>query len=84
VFEAASGQQMARLDHDGPVRAIALSADGRRIASASIDHSVRLLDWHPDDLFAAACVRLRRNLTEREWREYLGDEPYRQTCPDRA
>ena len=23
-----------------------------------------------------------RNLTKEEWRQYLGDEPYRATCPN--
>ena len=75
---------MASLRHDGPVRAIALSADGRRVASAGLDRSVRLLDWCPAELLAAACARLRRDLTAREWAEYLGDEPYRQTCLNQA
>ena len=30
----------------------------------------------------AACRKVNRNLTEREWRLYFGDTPYRQTCPD--
>lgn len=36
--------------------------------------------WKTDDLQAEACRRLTRNLTEDEWRQYLGDEPYRKTC----
>lgn len=26
--------------------------------------------------------RLSRNLTCQEWQEYLGNEPYRKTCPN--
>ena len=37
--------------------------------------------WQPADLIAQACARLTRNLTRAEWRLYLGDEPYRATCP---
>jgi hypothetical protein len=33
-------------------------------------------------LIADACSRLPRNLTRLEWRQYLGDEPYRSTCPN--
>jgi len=36
--------------------------------------------WKTDDLQAETCKRLTRNLTEDEWRQYLGDEPYRKTC----
>jgi hypothetical protein len=39
------------------------------------------LVW-PEDLIAEACARLTRNLTQEEWERYLGDEPYRKTCPD--
>jgi hypothetical protein len=34
------------------------------------------------DLIDEACARLTRNLTPEEWRQYLGDEPYRKTCPN--
>ncbi|MFP4436001.1 MAG: hypothetical protein ACLFVO_02035 [Chloroflexaceae bacterium] len=29
-----------------------------------------------------ACRIANRNLTAAEWRRYLGDRPYEQTCPD--
>jgi WD40 repeat protein len=35
----------------------------------------------PDDLREEACARLTRNLTHEEWTRYIGDEPYRKTCP---
>ena len=35
----------------------------------------------PDDLVQEACSRLTRNLTQQEWARYVGDEPYRKTCP---
>lgn len=31
---------------------------------------------------ALAYERLPRNLTHAEWTQYLGDEPYRATCPN--
>ncbi len=31
---------------------------------------------------AEACRRLPRNLTREEWPLYLGNEPYRKTCPN--
>jgi len=36
----------------------------------------------PDDLIADACSRLKQNLTAQQWKQYLGDEPYRKTCPN--
>ena len=35
-----------------------------------------------EDLIAETCVRLTRNLTAEEWKQYLADIPYRKTCPD--
>ncbi len=33
-----------------------------------------------EDLIAATCARLTRNLTAEEWTRYLGDTPYRKSC----
>ena len=35
VFDAATGAEMARLDHDGAVNAVAFSPDGTRVATGS-------------------------------------------------
>jgi len=42
--------------------------------------------WSLDQaaLIADACKRLGRGLTADEWHQYLGDESYRLTCPDRS
>jgi len=37
AFEAGSGAELARLEHDGPVRAVAFSPDGTRMVTASGD-----------------------------------------------
>jgi WD40 repeat protein len=39
--------------------------------------------WGPEAMIAEACNRLGRNLNPEEWRQYLGDEPYRKTCPNK-
>jgi len=44
VFDAATGTELARLDHDGPVWAVAFAPDGTRVATASADGSARIFD----------------------------------------
>jgi WD40 repeat protein len=82
VWEPASGQEIARLEHPREVPKVLFSPDGSRLATSCQDDQVRLWHWRLDDLMAVACARLARNFTREEWREYLGDEPYRPTCPD--
>jgi len=82
VWEADSGREVAALNHDGEVSAVAFSADGRYVATASWDNTAQIRYVFAEDLIAQACNRLTRNLTLREWQRYLGDEPYRKTCPN--
>ena len=44
VFDAATGAELARLDHDGDVYAVAFSPDGIRVATGSGDGSARVFD----------------------------------------
>jgi hypothetical protein len=90
VFELSSGAEVARINHDGPVVVVAFGPDGRDIVSAAQDGgrspvfsrrvSVQRHALSPEVLTREACARLTRNLSAEEWREYLGAEPYRDTC----
>jgi hypothetical protein len=69
--------------------AIAISRDGRFLASAGDDTpsstSIEVTEIAPADPVAAACAHVRRNLSPDEWREYLGEQRrYRETCPGRG
>jgi WD40 repeat protein len=57
------------------------SADGTRLAGNGLFGAV-LWDVDPDSWQDKACMAAGRNLTRAEWEQYVGDEPYRRTCPN--
>jgi WD40 repeat protein len=90
VWSAESAETVVRLPgHDTRMRSIAFTADGRIIAGQD-DGSTRL--WKvattsdmPSDsdlgsLRLGACEVANRNLSNAEWEQYMGNEPYRRIC----
>jgi WD40 repeat protein len=79
------GREVARIEHARHTWDMALSPDGRLLATASgwlnEGGELKVTAWQPDDLADEACSRLGRNLTWSEWQQYMGDEPYSETCP---
>jgi len=68
------------------VAAYRFSTEGKRrkYMRILVDQEVLVSRYllRPDDLIADACSRLKQNLTAQQWKQYLGDEPYRKTCPN--
>ncbi|KYC39858.1 hypothetical protein WA1_28220 [Scytonema hofmannii PCC 7110] len=65
--------------HKASVGSLAFSSDSRWILSGSND--VRLWQIGVDNLITVACRTAGRNLTQQEWQQAFGNEPYRKTCP---
>jgi WD40 repeat protein len=84
LWDVASGQPFGSplTGHTGTVYSVAFSPDGQTLASGSADGTVILWDLDFGSLPAQACRRANRNLTQSEWRQFFGDDPYRATCPD--
>jgi hypothetical protein len=52
------------------------------LASGSDDSTLILWDFSLESWQARVCRRANRNLTQTEWQQVFGDQPYRATCPD--
>jgi WD40 repeat protein/transcriptional regulator with XRE-family HTH domain len=63
------------------VASVAFSPDGRTLIAGSWDGTVRAWEVDLRAWPALACRIANRNLSLQEWRQYLGDTPYHQTCP---
>lgn len=99
IFELASSSEVARLYHDAPVMAIVFAPDSKYVLTATGWGTQEQDDAQPagltehffavsrnalqtNDLIEEACSRLNRNLTPEEWKQHVGDEPWRKTCPN--
>ena len=80
MWDVASGGEVARVSHEDSVNGVAFSPNGKYLATSSDDKTSRLGIWQPEGLIDEACIYLARNLTSREWQEYVGGEPYHKTC----
>jgi WD40 repeat protein/DNA-binding SARP family transcriptional activator len=59
-----------------------LSQEGDSLAVLFRTGSVILIDLNLDSWQQLACQRANRNLTQEEWQQFFGEEPYRKTCGD--
>jgi WD40 repeat protein len=80
------GREVARIEHLSKVTQVAFSPGGDLLSFARVtpegESAIHLLRWRPQQLITEACQRLTRNLDPDEWREYIGAETYRKTCPN--
>jgi WD40 repeat protein len=86
VWDVATRREQVRLTDissmaGGPLSRVALSADGKFLATAH-GRNVRVWLVNAEDLRAQACGRVRGNLTAPEWADYVGaGDACRATCP---
>lgn len=82
VWEAFDGKEVIRLTHRNPLDAVLFTPNNNHLVTFSLDQFLRVFLLKPEDVIKDACNRLDRNLSTEEWSQYIGDEPYRKTCPN--
>ena len=80
IYEVSTGREVSRFDHATEVTALAFGGDDAQLTTLAGSTLIRR-PWRSADMVRQACSRLTRNLTPAEWTQYLGEEPYRKTCP---
>jgi WD40 repeat protein len=66
-----AGTERVFAGHQGAAAAVAFNADGTRLASGGLDHSVRIWDLRPDDIVNRLCADPASHLTEQESSKYF-------------
>jgi WD40 repeat protein len=61
---------------------LSFSPQGDQIAAGDALGNVHLWDLNRESLVKLACSSIRRNLSDQEWKLYIGENiPYERTCP---
>jgi WD40 repeat protein len=82
VWDISTGRIVAQLPTGTLIHSIGFSPDGQYLATAAGDDDLTLWAWRTEDLIDRACGHLSRNLSPKEWQDFLPGSPYRPTCPN--
>ena len=86
VYDLNTGNRIAsvviddiRADIDDKQIYICFSPNEKFIGILCDQSTILVHYWYVEDLIDSALMRLNRNFTMKEWRHFMGDEPYRKT-----
>ena len=91
IWDPEDGREVSRVTQNEGINWVGFSPDGKRAAAGGCSErneygclqAVLLIwEWQGADLVREICERVPYNLARlQEWSFYLGEEPYRETCP---
>ena len=83
LWDTATQRRIGRLQSPSSPFAVAFSPDGTRLAVGVDDGSVLAWDVSLDSWKRQACALANRDLSDREWEQYFGDQPRWDFCGPR-
>jgi WD40 repeat protein len=81
IWHIPTGELLGQFRADDRFTDFAFTAGGERLLTGDTSGTLSLWRWRTEDLREEGCRRLTRNLQRDEWTRYVGDAPYRATCP---
>jgi len=86
AWDLETGQLLRRMPYARFIHAAAIEPGGEWIAVTGSDwyaatDVIEFASIRPGDLADRVCEFVGRNLSRDEWDEYIGNRPYRKTCP---
>jgi WD40 repeat protein len=73
------GAEFAKFVLPAPVAQLAFSQDGHRVVAVANRH-VYVFPWDDGELLKTVCRSVGRDLTKKEWAQYVPNEPYIGVC----
>ena len=83
IWDARTGARRVAIQDNRALQTMRWNENEDRILAVGIQ-GVRQYYTRLEDMIAVGCRRVTRNLTEAEWAQFFGEEPYQATCPDLA
>ncbi|MEM7590194.1 MAG: hypothetical protein AAF383_01495 [Cyanobacteria bacterium P01_A01_bin.83] len=81
LVELKTGQETV-IFHEAEINRVEFSSDNQHLATGDWGGTVKLHFLNPQTIIDLTCNKLSQNLSLTMWQRYLGEEPYRQTCPE--
>ncbi len=82
IWETITGRQIIRLTDISSVQTLSFSPDGKYLITGSSDKHVRVWLWQANDLAHEAITRVTHTLTQEEWQQFVGNDPYQMLYSD--